>query len=102
MGCHVLDEMFDGNSEAYGSIVELRDRFVEEARFQVKDPASFLKMTTIQTFAIMFLIELARGNGARGSLHLRLAIENLLLIQTPKQMSDSSTLPAWGILTLHT
>ena len=51
--------------------------------------ANFEKMTSIQTYAIMFLVELGSGHGLIASSHLRLA-------------SEAEEVTAWGILTLHT
>ena len=102
MGCHFLSGTYEGELKPRESAAAIRSRFMEEARFHIRDSSEHSKTTTIQTFAIMFLVELGSGNGARASSHLRLAVENLLAKKTPKQLSESGEMSTWGILTLHT
>lgn len=102
MGCHVLYDTYRGQPHAQTSIMSLRNQFMDETRYQMKDPIDYSRTTNIQTFAIMFMVELGNGNGLRASSHLRLAVENLLAKQTLKQVSESGEISTWGILTLHT
>jgi len=60
------------------------------------------KMTAIQTYAIMFLVELGSGKALIGTSHLRLAAEMLLSKSTSEQSLRSEEMAAWGVLTLHT
>ena len=60
------------------------------------------KMTTIQTYAIMFLVELGCGHGLRATCYLRLAVENLLAKPSSEDLSDEEELATKGILALHT
>jgi hypothetical protein len=59
-------------------------------------------MPTIQTCAIMFLVELSSGQGLLATSHLRLAVENLLTRKSAEQTSEAEGVTFWGILTLHT
>ena len=53
----------------------LGEEFIEAVR-GIMDPDDF-RITTIQAFAVMFLVESARGNGLRATSYLKVAIGSL-------------------------
>lgn len=101
MSCHLLHDTRDDDEQTKAGIEALRTQFISESRSLMKhaDPG---KMTSIQTYAIMFLVELGSGHGLLASSHLRWAVENLTAKQTAEQSSEAEEVTAWGILTLHT
>ena len=102
MSCCLLhDELGDNNEQTAAGIAVIRDKFMEETRSLMRN-AEAGKMTAIQTYAVMFLVELSSGRALIGSSHLRLAAESLLSKHTSEQSSESEEIAAWGILTLHT
>ena len=101
MSCHLLHDTRDDDEQTKSGIESLRTQFVNESKFSMKN-ADFEKMTSIQTYAIMFLVELGSGHGLIASSHLRLAQESLLAKQKSEQSSEAEEVAAWGVLTLHT
>ena len=101
MSCHLLHDTRDDDEETESGIESLRTQFLNESKSLMKD-ADFEEMTSIQTYAIMFLEELGSGHGLIASSHLRLAQESLLSKYSSKQSFESEEVAAWGVLTLHT
>ena len=102
MSCNLLhDESWEDDEQTRAGIETMRNKFVDETRALMRC-ADRGKMTTIQTYAIMFLVELGSGNALMGASHLRLAVETLVSKTTLEQSSESEEISAWGILTLHT
>ena len=101
MSCHLLHDTRDDDEQTQSGIESLRKDFLKESQSLMKD-ADFEKMTSIQTYAIMFLVELGCGHGLIASSHLRFAVESLIAKQTSEQTSEAEEVTAWGILTLHT
>ena len=100
MSCHLLPDTC-GDEESRQIIKSLRARFMDEARTLMKGVDS-TKMTSMQTYAIMFLTEISGGNGLMATSHLRLATETLSAKGTAEQSSEAEEVTSWGILTLHT
>ncbi len=101
MSCHLLHDTRDDDEQTKLGIESLRTRFINESLSLMKY-GDFEKMTSIQTYAIMFLVELGSGHGLIASSHLRLAVESLIAKQTSEQTTEAEEVTAWGILTLHT
>ena len=101
MSCHLVHNAGYDDEQMKSGIASLRTQFVNESRSLMKH-ADYGKMTSIQTYAIMFLVEIGSGHGLIASSHLRLAVENLIGKQTSEQSSEAEEMAAWGILTLHT
>lgn len=101
MSCHLLHDTRDNDKETQSGIDSLRADFLEESKSLIKhaDPE---KMTTIQTYAIMFLVEVGSGDGLKANAHLRLAVESLIAKQTSEQSLEAEEVAAWGVFTLHT
>ena len=101
MSCHLLHGFFPDVERTKSGMDALRNAFLREAQTLMKT-ADMGKMSAIQTYAIMFLVELGSGNGLRAASHLRLAAESLIAKQTSEQTLESEEVATWGILTLHT
>ena len=101
MSCHLLHDTRDDDEETVSGIESLRTQFLNESKSLMKN-ADFERMTSIQTYAIMFLVELGSGHGLIASSHLRLAQESLLSKQKSEQSFEAEEVAAWGVLTLHT
>ena len=98
LSCQLLHHGWDGDEGTKKGIDSLGLKFMDEVRSLIKkaDPN---RMTTCQTYAIMFLVELGLGDGQAATAHLRLAVEILAMRQI---RLNSDEVAAWGILTLHT
>ena len=98
LSCQLLHNGWDDDEETKMAIDNLGFKFMEEVRALMKtaDPQ---RITTCQTYAIMFLVELGLGKGQAATAHLRLAVEFLAARQA---ISISDEIAAWGILSLHT
>lgn len=101
MSCHLLHNTWGDDEKAREIIVSLRARFLNEAQILLKGVDNN-KMTSIQSYAIMFLIELSLGNGLMATSHLRLAIEALTAKANFEQSSESFAITLWGTVTLQT
>lgn len=101
MSCHLLHDTRDDDEQTKLGIESLRIQFLNESKSLLKN-ADFEKMTSIQTYAIMSLVEIGSGHGLIASSHLRLAQESLLAKQTSEQSFEAAEVAAWGVLTLHT
>lgn len=87
--------------ETQAAVSFLRDQFMAEAKSAMND-ADPDKMTSIQTYAIMFLVEVAIGRGLEATAHLRVSIEGLTARRLGEQSSEAEEIAAWGILTAQT
>lgn len=103
MSCH-LHHRADLNQDLeYGQdeIDYLRTTFMEEVYSNLKG-AEYSKMTVIQSYAILFLVELGCGSGQLATSHLRLATESCFAKQQAEQNPESEGVATLGVLTLHT
>lgn len=104
LSCHLLHHGWDDNEETKSGIDSLCLQFIDEVRSLTKT-ADRSSMTTCQTYAIMFLVELGLGKGQAATSHLRLAVE-ILAARQPRfeenRFSGSDEVASWGILSLHT
>lgn len=103
MACHLLDSPAPGLlSRDARDRINLRDGFMAEARNLLK-PGKELPMTSIQAFAVMYLVELSAGKARTASSYLRCAADNLSLPPDSSQHAEESLqLSARGIHTLNT
>ncbi|KAL9594951.1 MAG: hypothetical protein Q9219_006731 [cf. Caloplaca sp. 3 TL-2023] len=101
MACHVLRSEWHRDDSMHGGIDHLQSRFMDEVEELQRDVVP-PKMVAIQTWAIMFLVELGRGNGLMASAHLRNATELLIARTENEQAETSAEVASWGILTLAT
>lgn len=98
LSCQLLHNGWDDDEETKMGIDSLGLKFMEQVRALMKT-AHPHSMTTCQTYAIMFLVELGLGKGQAATAHLRLAVEILAVRQAT---FDSDEAASWGILSLHT
>lgn len=103
MSCHLHHRAdLDQDPEyAQDEIDYLRTTFMEEVYSNLKE-ADYNKMTVIQSYAILFLVELGCGNGQLATSHLRLATESCYAKQQAEQNPESEGVATLGVLTLHT
>ncbi|KAL8649438.1 MAG: hypothetical protein Q9210_004393 [Variospora velana] len=100
MGCNVLRSEWRGDGEVSGGINHLQSKFMDEVEGLLMDSEAS-KMTTIQTWAIMFLVELSLGNGLIATAYIRHATESLLEKSEPNEQAKAfAEVSSWGILTL--
>ena len=99
MGCHLLE--YDGSRKVETQqATTLREGFLAEARKSLT-PELYLDMTSIQSLAIMYLVEVGSGKARSAMGYLRCAVEN---IRTAKggQSTEAYEIARWGINTLNT
>lgn len=104
MSCHLYHgaNVEQDKQGAQEEIDCLRNSFMEEAYSSLKE-GDYNKLTVIQTYAILFLVELGCGKGQLATSHLRLATESCLAKQKQaEQDPESEGVAALGVLTLHT
>lgn len=104
MSCHLYHDanLEEDKQHAREKIDSLRNRFMEEVYSSLKE-GDYNKMTVIQTYAILFLVELGCGKGQLATTHLRLATESCLAKQEQaEQDPDLEGVATLGVLTLHT
>lgn len=100
MGCHLLAS---GRNDTVGKgvdITTLKEGFLKEAREHLL-PESYLNMTSIQTFAVMYLADVSSGKARNATGYLRCAVENLKSIEGDNQSNEARELSEWGIQTLN-
>lgn len=102
MGCTLLEsEEFDGSSRSRIDAATLRDGFMTEARDSL-GPESYCHLTSIQSFGVMYLVELSSGKARSAVGYLRSAIENLQTSNGHRQSEEAGQLTMWGLHTLNT
>jgi len=101
MSCHLLHGIWEDEPDSQTGMESLGRQFLDEAKALLV-VSEYTKMTVIQTYAIMFLVELGSGHGLVASSYLRLATESVVAKKKPEQSSESSEVATWGLLTLHT
>ena len=79
----------------------LREQFMTEAKAMM-DHVQLEKMTSIQTYAVIFLVDVACGRGLEATAHLRVSTEALTAKQSLEQSSEAEDIVSWGILTAQT
>lgn len=79
---------------------ELGDQFMDEARSYIT-PEIYHRLTTLQTFAIMFLVDLSAGRGLRASSYIRFVADQLNSRLDFQYSTESTELTSWGLYTLN-
>ena len=100
MGCLLLGEKGRFSTQEGLDPVMLRMKFMGEARSLIK-PEHYTKWTTIQTFAVMFLVELGQGQGSRASSYIRLAGDAVNSLRDDKYSTEAMRISKWGIYALN-
>ncbi|MCJ1388678.1 hypothetical protein MMC18_001527 [Xylographa bjoerkii] len=100
MACHLFDVGDDASLWPGVDPEYLRSRFLDEARTLLpKDDRP--KMTTIQTLALIFLVELGNGRGSRASHYIRLAADSLTTRLEHHYSTEAMEITRWGIYSLN-
>lgn len=100
MGCHLLANDRNDTVKKDLDITTLKDGFMKEAREHLL-PDSYLDMTSIQTFAVMYLVDVSSGKARNATGYLRSAVDNLMSIKGDNQSDEARELAQWGIQTLN-
>ena len=102
MACHLLENPIPGvTNREISDRMKLREAFMDEAR-QRLELSSLLPMTSIQAFAVMFLVDLSSGKARRAAAYLRCSADNLKSTNFGKRTEEVMELSQWGIHTLNT
>ncbi len=101
MACHLLDEHGEYAAGEPLDVETLREGFMNEAR-AIISPEDYTKMTTVQAFAIMFLVDLSSGQARRASGYLRLAADGLRSMKDSEHSAAAIQVSLWGVHTLNT
>ena len=100
MSCNLLGNQQCQNQFNILDAATLRDRFMDEARRYLL-PESYYLMTSIQTFAVMFLVELSSGRARNAVGYLRSAIDNRKCRDSTQHSKEAKEITLWGIQTLN-
>lgn len=100
MACHLVEsEIVD---EIQGvDVSTLSEAFMNDARANL-NPDNFHHMTSIQTFAVMYLVDLGSGKAQNATKYLRTAVDALKVDHGHQQSAEAVELSAWGIHSLNT
>ena len=101
MACHLLDDHGDYAAGKDLDAETLREGFMNEAR-NLTQPEDYTKMTAIQAFAVMFLVDLSSGKALKATGYLRLAADGLRSMNDSEHSAESVELSSWGVHTLNT
>ena len=101
MACHLLDSEHVGDRRKSIDAATLREGFMKEARENLT-PAAYSLMTSTQTFAVMYLVEISSGKARNAIGYLRSAVDNLQASGQGPQSDEVLELTMWGIQTLNT
>ena len=101
MGCLLIDGEKEPDRRNLREAAKLREGFMDEARTSLT-PETFHQMTSIQSFAVMYLVELSSGKARSAMGYLRSAVENLKASHGPQQSEEAKELTFWGTQTLNT
>lgn len=95
LGC-VYSEDFRGSSPAV-----MFDIFYNRAKVEVENEVQTSHTLSI-TYAMLFLIEMCKGEATQAAPHLRLAVETLRLCDRRRWAPEAVEISNWGIHTLNT
>ena len=100
MGCLYLDTDGEHQGAPQTDPEALRDKFMNEARSQIK-PSQYQKTITIQTFAVMFLVEMSSGRGSKAGSYIRLAAETLSKKPSTEYNTEAMEVTRLGVYALN-
>ncbi|MCJ1401592.1 hypothetical protein MMC11_004808 [Xylographa trunciseda] len=99
MACHLFDKSPDERFETEVHPQDLRRKFMLEARTLVKDMPTE-KLAVVQTYAVMFLVDLSSGKGANSASYIRLAADAIDQRVESGYSSQAAEMTKWGIYAL--
>ncbi|KAI9879267.1 MAG: hypothetical protein M1830_009068 [Pleopsidium flavum] len=100
MACRFFDHAPEYDTETPIDPQILGNRFMAEARSHIT-PDIYHKLTTLQTLAVMFLVDLSAGNGSRASSYIRLAADQLNARLDSQYSTEASEMASWGLYALN-
>lgn len=101
MACGLLEREEASNRRKSVEATTLQNGFMNEARRNLL-PESFRHMTSIQTFAIMYLVETSSGKARSAVGYLTAAMDSLQGSDGPQHSEEAKELTQWGLHTLNT
>ena len=101
MGCNLFENENVGGKSDRIDAATLREGFMNEARATLT-PSSYGLVTSIQTLAIMFLVELGAGKARKATGYLRSAVDNMNNGIGPALSEEANQITFWGLHTLNT
>lgn len=101
MACSLLEGEHSHEQQVSVEAGTLRDGFMDEAR-RTLTPDSYRRMTSVQTFAIMYLVEISSGKARNASGYLRSAVDCMNMDDGPQHDEEVKELTLWGLHTLNT
>lgn len=101
MACHLLDGDHIRERRNIVDAATLADGFMAQAKATLI-PDTYHFMTSIQAFAVMYLVELSSGRARSATGYLRSAVEYLKSTTGPEQSEEAKELTFWGVHTLST
>ncbi len=99
MACHLVEG--EESENKLKDLEILRKGFLNEALAYL-NPDNYRHLTSIQTFAIIYLAELSAGRAQSAYAYLRSAIDYLTEATSDQQSSRALELSGWGVQTLNT
>lgn len=104
MACHLLENEGAHSPKLpqgdIGDAATLREGFMNEARKHLTRN-TYQEMTSVQAFAVMYLVEFSSSEARKALGYLRSAVENVISA-TKNQSMEAQEITAWGINTLNT
>ncbi len=100
MACNLLETEHGLDRQNPLDAATLRDNFMREAR-KFLLPESYRVLTSVQTFAVLFLVELSSGKARNAIGYLRSAIDNIKFQDSVQHSEEAKELTLWGIQTLN-
>ena len=100
MGCNLLESEDVSDRRNRRDAATLRDGFMNEARANLT-PSSYSHMTSIQTLAVMYLVELSSGKARKAIGYLRSAVDNMKNSTGPPLSEEANEITVWGLHTLN-
>jgi len=97
VGCCYLDN--DEGSDMDPKI--LGEQFYQDAWSEVRTVEQ-ITLSSVVTYAILFLFELSQGQAVNASSHLKLAVESLGSVDRYRTTGKTFQVSLWGIQTLNT
>lgn len=102
MACNLHEsEVVRDRRNVIGEVAIMREGFMTEAKRKLS-LNSYGHMTSIQTFAVMYLVELSSGRARNAAAYLRSAVDNMESRDGPQQSEEARELTLLGIQTLNT
>jgi len=100
MACRFFDSASEYNTKPRIDPSALGDQFMAEARSHIT-PDIYYKISTLQAFAIMFLVDLSGGKGSRASSYLRIAADKLNSRLGSQNDTEATEIASWGLYLIN-